>query len=369
MPVSQKIRVMLSSRNSDLIQFEGPDVVLSDVRARMVAELEGVTLFGQPLFEVWTNEDAVESGEMTTRAVCLERVRSADIVIILYNGRAGWSEFDGGVGICHEEFEAAMTTAPQRTYLIELPLQKTNEADERFAEYVATQKRWRKTAKTGEAVLSHMREAVSRAVVDLVHQGAIDKISGIAAVGETLKWNELELQQRREQIMLVTKSFLGSMEHAELRENCVILPFGTTRVACVPSVLPDAFSVGPARESVGQVFRLDDQLLPIDEEVYGPLHIVVCYKGISEASARKLCGVEDLMYLSLDPGLFVRDQRLKMQMLIVAGCRDTAKTRAALQNGFEWIARSGQAEAIARHAMDRASIVRAIQKVNEQVED
>lgn len=367
MPVQRKIRVMVSSRNHDPIRYGGTDVPLSDVRATIVSMIEGTRLFEMTLFEVWTNEDAVENAELTARETCLKRVAEADIVIILYNGRSGWATHEGGIGICHEEFQRAVMGGPQRAYVIELPkLDSENGAQERdatFASDLKTQQKWHKSAKTGEAVIKRVQEALTHALPELVHKRATASSLGGEIVGETLAWNELDLERRQQSIKAIVESFLSTEHGAKVVDGTYIVPFNGVLVACVPNAIPDSLSLAAARERVGQIFRDDDRLLPAKGAV-GPLHIIGCYRSVTEASARRLYGVEDATYIALGSGMFIRDMKLKVQMMLVAKCEDTAATRAALQNFFDWTERSGQAVVIAQNAKEREVIVRAMQRVN-----
>jgi len=63
-PPIERIRVMLSSRNKDLIpDGNGGAVALGEVRERLKDDLERDKLFGHQVLEVWINEEAgAESG-------------------------------------------------------------------------------------------------------------------------------------------------------------------------------------------------------------------------------------------------------------------------------------------------------------------
>lgn len=92
MPPPKKIRVMISSRCTDQIGFRGASATLSDVRRALKTELEAEPLLGSTLFEVWINEDAPPApGTDDSWNFCMQQVRSADVVLVLYNGISGWA--------------------------------------------------------------------------------------------------------------------------------------------------------------------------------------------------------------------------------------------------------------------------------------
>lgn len=96
---------MLSSRNKDPIpDGNGGAVALGAVREQLKDELEHDRLYGHQILEVWINEDAgAENGSADIWNHCMERMDQADIVVVIYNGEAGWGTADGEVGICHGE--------------------------------------------------------------------------------------------------------------------------------------------------------------------------------------------------------------------------------------------------------------------------
>jgi len=61
MAKSSKIRVMISSRCNDLFPLSVRGArLLSEIRKRLKSEIEAFQLFGQKIYEVWINEDAIE---------------------------------------------------------------------------------------------------------------------------------------------------------------------------------------------------------------------------------------------------------------------------------------------------------------------
>jgi len=97
---------MISSRCDDPIMLGGVEQKLSDLRRKLKQELEGVSLLGSQLFDVWINEEAASAeGDQDSWEHCMDQVQKADIVLVLYNGNSGWAKADGDIGICHAELQ------------------------------------------------------------------------------------------------------------------------------------------------------------------------------------------------------------------------------------------------------------------------
>ena len=87
-----RIRVMISSRCKDYSTADGASFSLAGLRKSLQAEINAAGPFARPLFECWINE--VGPSKAATHDVwdeCIREVRRAHIVIVLYNGDAGWA--------------------------------------------------------------------------------------------------------------------------------------------------------------------------------------------------------------------------------------------------------------------------------------
>jgi hypothetical protein len=142
MAAPKKISVMISSRCTDEIEFNGKRVGLSDVRKALKGELEMEQLLDSQLFDIWINEDAPPApGTDDSWDACMKQVREADVVLVLYNGVSGWAARNGEIGICHGELQTALAEAPGRVRLIELPIAKSStqnkDRDIKFQKFVS----------------------------------------------------------------------------------------------------------------------------------------------------------------------------------------------------------------------------------------
>ena len=120
MATSRKLRVMISSRCMD--HFPGPEgTPLTDVRRELKKSIEAEKLFGAKAFEVWINEDAEALDHMENSwDACLKQVRDCDVLIVLFNGHAGWAKEAGDIGICHAEYIEGLNSSRSKVRLIEL---------------------------------------------------------------------------------------------------------------------------------------------------------------------------------------------------------------------------------------------------------
>ena len=115
---------MLSSRVDDPESALPDGTTMRALRDDLVNRITAVELAGadERLFDVFVNEgEAALAGDGDVERHCREQIRKADIVLVLYNGSAGWAS-QGLEGICQIELRAAMETAPHKVRIIRLPL-------------------------------------------------------------------------------------------------------------------------------------------------------------------------------------------------------------------------------------------------------
>ncbi len=93
MATSSKIKIMISSRCSDLFPLADAQArTLSEIRARLKEEIEAIKIFGHPIYDVWINEKEAEDGSQQAWDHCMDQARDCDIFIALFNGKAGWAD-------------------------------------------------------------------------------------------------------------------------------------------------------------------------------------------------------------------------------------------------------------------------------------
>ncbi|EJN31877.1 hypothetical protein PMI35_01158 [Pseudomonas sp. GM78] len=367
MAQSKKIKVMLSSRCNDHFPAES-DQTLSDLREQIKREIEASQLFGKPVFEVWINEDAPPAdGTQDSWDTCLQAVRDCDVMLVLSNGNAGWAKGVGDVGICHAEYMEGLATTRGKVRLIAMPnvvLGQEHEAasarNKRFQDFVSLQTPFRGgTVSTVEQLRSRVHEALLDAVVVLTQRGVTAAASTRFDMGQALDWTRLDFSQRKRAMEAVLIRALAGTE-TPASETVAVVPIGGLDVAVLVHAIPAAFTVPAARELVGKPFLRDHQHAQTLNEAVGPLHLIACHRGATEAQATALLGFADATVVSGPFGIFVADDVQKVQFAFLANSRDETQTRHALQRFKEWLDQTGEAEILARRAASRAKIVRVI---------
>lgn len=361
---------MISSRCNDSIGFDGKPTKLTDIRVTLKQGLEGERLFGSQLYEVWINEDAPPAeGAADSWETCLQQVRIADIVLVLYNGNAGWAKEDGEIGICHAEFQTALAAAPAKVRLIELPLQPVGTGpgmsrNQRFQAYVGVQSLFRGAAcQTAEDVIVRCKEALREATAAMVQLGGREARKGKYDRGTALDWSRLSFASRRTAIERVLLDALVERQAAEQHDGHVFIKLGGRPVLIVPNAIPAPMSVPAARELVGQPFLLDHQAADVllGKRV-GPVHLIACHRTVSEAQASRQLGYPDATIVSPPFGVYVADNVQKIQLIFIANCRDETSTREGVRRVFDWLEQSGEEALMSERAAARARIVKAIAK-------
>lgn len=370
MAKASKLRVMISSRCMDFFPAGQKATRLSATRKEMKAEIEEMVIAGRPAFEVWVNEEAPpQGGTWDSWDICMEAVKDCDILIAISNGNAGWAGSAGEVGICHAELSKGLSIAPAKVRLIVLDnirVTKNAEGDRnrRFQKYVSKQNLFRGgSVGTVDELKNRVREALHDAVLSLVQAGVREASRGKFHSGEALDWSRLNFVSRqREMIRVLREAALGRMGARE-EGGKVLLSMDGHEILIEVHAIPAALSVSAARELVGQPFLRDHLLANVlTGKRGGPVHIIACHKTATESQAARLLGFPDATLVPAPFGVFVADAIQKVQFAFITNCRDDANTRHGFQRFMEWLSQNGEDVLLARRALARARIVRAVAK-------
>jgi hypothetical protein len=375
--ILRRIRVMLSSRNLDLVPSGDRAVPLETVRRALKEELEVETLCGHPLLEVWINEEAgAADGTEDAWGKCMEQVDEADIVVVIYNGHAGWTKSTGGVGICHGEFDRVWSRSPSRMRLVGLKfdsipklglrspkeIAEENEVNRRFYDQIERYSLFQAFAFDDTSLKDEVRRAVASAVSELAYAGSREGRKGKYYFGAPLDWSRLNYPQRKEEIEKAVGAFLEGKGSAAPKEGVYALDIRGANVAMKAHGIPSGFGIAEAREMAGRPFLKDHTTtvaLP-DSQLLGPVHILACHKKCTESQVTRFMGQPDLFLVSAPFGHFVSDPTGFAQAFFLVDCRDETSTRLACQRMFDWIEESGESARIVERAVSRARILKTV---------
>lgn len=359
---------MISSRCNDPFPADST-TTLSEIRRELKAEIEAAKIFGRRIFEVWINEDAPpQGGRWDSWDVCLQAVSDCDIMLVLSNGNAGWSRGPGEIGICHAELMQGLATAPGKVRLISLGTIKSNDPvqagrDALFRQYLDTQTLFRGASVSTLAELkARAREALNDALIGLCQRGVTEASKGKFYSGAALDWSRLDFSGRREAMEGALRDALKARPKAVELARGVSAQLAGVNVLFLPAAIPAALTVPSARELVGQPFLLDHKLA-LDLEaakVMGPAHLIACHKSVTESQALRLLGFPDATVVSAPFGIYVADDVQKIQMILIANCRDATTTRHGVQRFFEWLEQTNESERLAARAASRLRIVSVV---------
>ncbi|HIF00290.1 MAG: hypothetical protein ABGZ23_29035 [Fuerstiella sp.] len=358
---------MISSRCSDKVSIKDKLRPMSELRKALKVELEKIKLGGKSVFEVWIHEDEdVLPGDQTSWDHCMSRARKADLMLVLYNGNAGWSgassRIGDHVGICHAEFDEAFDRCPGKVRSVQLPAikAKKDSPDDRFQKYFQKQGVFGAQATTGEEAIKGATKAAVAALLDLARAGGGGGSRGSYYAGEALTWTRMDYQQRRRVTTETVVEFLtqrAKSSTARLPANTVVYKLSGNDVAFVCDCIPAAMGTAAARELVGQPFLKDHQIATaLPKKVVGPVHVIACQRGVSESQALKQLGFTDATVVSAPFGVYVADDVQKIQMVFVSNCRDETTTRHHVQRFLMWLDEQGEDRLLAERAASRRKI-------------
>lgn len=215
--------------------------------------------------------------------------------------------------------------------------------------------------------LDLVRQTLGQAVATLVRGGSAILSKDSYALGEALGWSRLSFSGRKAAMEASCRAALLDRPAARTvagRSHQVLLAQdGADLLICVHAI-PAATSTAAAREMVGRPFLADHLHLPLLKQLpaaAGPVHLIACHRTATEKQATDLLGFPDATVVSTGFGVYVVDPVQRIQLVLLANCRDPSSTRYAVQRFFNWLDRSGQRELLVQHAQARSRIVRSIQ--------
>lgn len=365
---TEPLTLMISSRCADEVPYSGKLQPLKILREALKAKLEKIKIGGKQVFKVWIHEDESNASALINNwDECLQKARDADVFIVLYNGRAGWSGSENsvknGLGICHAELAAAYNSSPAKVrsiHFTNLVTPEKGSSDEEFQTYVRTQKFPAAQVANGEEALQRAEELAAATVLSLARAGVGVNSSGNYCAGDALEWSRLNVQRRREAMTAATVGLLREKSDRPQKQaspDVAIMQIQDSTIGFVCDSVPASMSTPAARELVGQPFLSDHRhAARWDPIISGPVHVITCQKSVTETQAIRQLGFPDAVVVSTPFGVYVADDVQKIQMAFLGNCRDRTTTREKVQSFLNWLNEHGEANYLVRRAAHRRKI-------------
>jgi hypothetical protein len=362
-----RVRVLVSSRNSQYETEAGETFDLRTLRQALKSEIEAARLFDEQIFDCWVNEtEPTKAAARDLWDECLAEVRRAHVVLVLYNGDAGWTSRDKGIGICQAELQAALHAGRARTRVIQLPLARvTAKRHDGFRRLVEREQLFTATPATSvEEAIRVARGALVEVVTVQSRVGGSVLRKDAFALGQALAWAKLDFATRSAAMRAACASALRDLASSKVErlpdDLSVPVTIGTERVLFCIHAIPAATSVAAARELVGKPHLYDHARYREEGTAIGPVHLIACYKSATEKQATDLLGFPDATVLPTTFGVFLADEVQKIQVVFLANCRDETSVAFAVQRFMDWLVRAGEDGALLVRARARRRIVKAI---------
>lgn len=363
----KKIKIFLSSKVTPV--FENIDVTdysLEKLRKFIKSEFENITFLDEKIFSIVTNEEGFESSFISDAFdACLENIKKCDLIVILYNGDAGYAP-DGDIqanGICHEEYLAAIQNSPAATKGINISSYFTNiryDADQkirntkfdvdinsyyRFLEY--------STADTKHELEIYIKNLISGYIKTLLVSAfkAQKEIDAVTTVfGKTLDWSKLTYIQRSNEIKSNSEISLRSI---------------FKQIICKYHSIPDNMSISDARNEMGRPFLYEHELLSTTKLKSGVIHFVSVYGTCTETQIKNLIGFPDITIIKGSFGFYCWVQSTQIQFFFLSKCINPSLFGTRKSQIENWLNSTKEKNNIKNRAKARYSILKAI--VNAQI--
>lgn len=364
----EKIRVMISSRSGSTV-FEEP-VALKVLRERLKEFIEGeLTLGGAPIFRVWICEEDVGSGIDSWWRESKKEIRRADLILVLYTGEAGSQVKATGLGICHAELQEAVKFVREKV-VTPIDLSAVSNAtaseprDRKFQRYIEDLDLWPVPVTNEDELEKKCAQLLTKKLIEL-SQLAVRRRQGMRTdLGNALDWSKLDFSERKRRIEEVLNSYLiNDLDGRELATDDgdhigVEVVCKRKKILFAVHAIPAAMTIAAAREMVGQPFVHDHELVPhLARSTFGPVHVIGCSKGVTEAQAMRIRGIPDCTLVKTDFGVYLADNIQKVQMFFLANCTDLTATESGLQEMFLWLNRAEELEDVVKRAQSRRKIL------------
>lgn len=378
MPSLKPLQVMISSVITP--SLDGSKTTWREVRAQLANRLRSVRADDGNLFEVWLSEEQGALGQdQTAWEQCMAAARNCDIQLVLFTGRAGWVRPEGGIGICHAEWEAGLASNPDKVRVVfydgaALAALESRSAglaaeDVAFFDALTDLQGWREKAGKTDEVIGAGVNAVWQAVADLTRVGRRSGGRSRDYLGQSLQWANLDFPRRQAAMLRATLAALGNdVPAADLegqRARLVVRELGGHEIAFLAHAVPGPFSLPEARLLLGQPFRDDLAVTGTirKRRAAGPVHIIAIFQGVTEAQVRRFGGRDDALLAGPPFGYFYSDDAAFNQAFFLGHCRDANRIVDAVGSALDWLHRAELESLVVERAGARLAILQALERI------
>jgi hypothetical protein len=363
-----KFSVFISSRNLDPIVINGvPGENLTDVRLFLKTELEKELFMDEKFLLVEINETFGMDGTENSYNICMQHAGESDLVIVLYNGEAGWGPDGNGIGICHAELDAAFQASSKKVAMIDIskfspvPV-ATGEALIRniaFKNYYTKLNRFNNPLKLTKAqqtpdgfrnaLLHSIKNVISRHfAARIAHSNMYYAMSANNAVAKD--WKQLNYEPRSAQM----KQALSRLAEKDILFEHVLK---------ISHAIPDKMSVPDAKSYTGRPFLIDQDEVTkkgVLATATGPLHFIAVFGPATESQVKAIIGYPDISVIKDDFGYYLWEQHMHIQLVVLTECTTPVAIATKFQLFQTWATGNDETEKINNRAKARSHILRSI---------
>lgn len=367
-----RIKLMISSRCSDQIRIGTQTMRFTELREKVLAELDKLEFLGRNLFDIEISEYFTEALDDTSWEDCLIKIRESDLILIWFTGHEGYKDAGKSIGICYAEYLESLQSNPSRVYLLDFReyeildakgnlLTNKVKTESPFAKAVQQKDKWlNKNSFTKVKDLSELSMRVTEkckiilreAILRFVFEGSKSFRINKGLFGEGLKWSKLNHRFRNEAMVhylsASVKSFLEQDDFKQLEKSFKIY------------AIPDAMSVAEAREMVGRPFLMDHK--EVKKIKLGPIHLIGVYKNATESQIRDTIGHQEVAIIQDGFGYYVWDLINHNQLIYLTNCKDPQITIMQVDAFFTWLRVNDETTSIIDRAERRFKILKEIDK-------
>jgi hypothetical protein len=364
------IEVMVSSK------VEAPIATgekLTEVRRRIAQELTSTPSTQSPLFKVWLSEDEGAGGQdETSWSACMAEAARCQILLVLYNGQAGWLR--GRIGICHAEYLEGVRANPAKVRVVRVEcdqLDGTKKAaesssttpDVRFYDDLGSVNAFRSSGRTLDEVVNASTFTVWTAVADLVRSGNRAGGRGTYYSPQGITWSSKDYASRAASMRkALLEALTNDGPEAALTPpglHLVTRQLAGTSVAFRVGAVPGSLAEPEAKAFLEQPFR---QEIPLVREIkragaVGPIEVVAVHQNATETQIRRLIGRPDTFVARQWWGILASDETTCTQILVLTGARDAVTIANRLGGALEWVRQQGLEEMLVNRARGRTTIL------------